>query len=968
VKGAGLFLLLGGSLAAQEVLEPGRTIELRLTAADPGLADLGPSRTFVHRVRLAGRVKVFPHVLAWSTETDAALRVAGGEGPERIEASRQSRYQFLRRECREDADLSVTVAAQAPGRVFLRVADAGETGQTLEAVRNARGGLDRVEAWSRAGRQAEAGVELQRLVERLLAVEDADASLRVYETLRSLGARARLLGHRGPAGAAYEGVVRFADRFFPEDHADALLARRLLADHHYQCGDFARARSLAEAALATLSRVPTPGDEAKLSWEEQLSAILTSLGDLPAARASQERIVRALEARRAPDDPVLLQARLHLSTILLRQGQRAEARELQERLLEICVHSSRSDRAPLLAVKAGLGDTLAELGELDRALAVKREVMEERLRQLPGNHPVLQADRMMLARTLLGAGDPRAARPLLEDALRIADRLESPISPQRAGLLHDLAWTLAELGDRAELPRVLESLARSTRERLLHYERSSDPRGIAAQAVSASAEIAAVLTLAPPLEPLRAEAFSLVETARAIGFERHRLAALERRGDAGLRREIDDLRAEVRRLDREVEARLGAGPDELLDAVRRREAARERLRAAHARLPGAAEELGPATVGRVARSLGPGEAAAGYWRHARSHRDPTDRGYLALVVRPDGSLAWVDLGAAAAIESAARAWLRPGHEAGDARSGETLRRLVLDPVRAAAGDAKRLWMALDEALHGVPLDALPAKEGPGVVGDALEIVRVPALRVLGAEAGPALREPTLLACGGIDYGAGRLAPLPETLGEVQGVAASFRAAFPDAPPSVPLAGGDARKPAFVSRVPGARFLHVATHGWFAESSPPAASREVLAGFLPMALCGLAFAGANAEGGAGVLTAEELAGLPLGDCELAVLSACETGLGLSRPGQGLASLQHALHVAGTRTSVAALWRVPDAPTRELMRGLYRRVWEERLPKARALWEAKRELRTRRDPGGDPLYTPRDWAGWSLVGQP
>jgi CHAT domain-containing protein len=136
----------------------------------------------------------------------------------------------------------------------------------------------------------------------------------------------------------------------------------------------------------------------------------------------------------------------------------------------------------------------------------------------------------------------------------------------------------------------------------------------------------------------------------------------------------------------------------------------------------------------------------------------------------------------------------------------------------------------------------------------------------------------------------------------------------------------------------------------------------------MALCGLAFAGANAEGGAGVLTAEELAGLPLGDCELAVLSACETGLGLSRPGQGLASLQHALHVAGTRTSVAALWRVPDAPTRELMRGLYRRVWEERLPKARALWEAKRELRTRRDPGGDPLYTPRDWAGWSLVGQP
>ena len=77
----------------------------------------------------------------------------------------------------------------------------------------------------------------------------------------------------------------------------------------------------------------------------------------------------------------------------------------------------------------------------------------------------------------------------------------------------------------------------------------------------------------------------------------------------------------------------------------------------------------------------------------------------------------------------------------------------------------------------------------------------------------------------------------------------------------------------------------------------------------------------------MITAEELAGLDLSSCQLAVLSACDTGIGLQRAGLGVASLQTALHAAGVRSAVTSLWKVPDAATAELMADFYRRAWIE-----------------------------------------
>ena len=132
----------------------------------------------------------------------------------------------------------------------------------------------------------------------------------------------------------------------------------------------------------------------------------------------------------------------------------------------------------------------------------------------------------------------------------------------------------------------------------------------------------------------------------------------------------------------------------------------------------------------------------------------------------------------------------------------------------------------------------------------------------------------------------------------------------------------------------------------------------------MLLCGLVLSSDATGSGAGtawngIVTADEISTLDLSDCELAVLSACQTGAGVRQAGLAISSLQRALHIAGARSVVTSLWNVPDESTKELMVGFYRGMWSEKKSKSRALWDAKMALRA----SGHPL---RDWAGWVLSG--
>jgi CHAT domain-containing protein len=202
--------------------------------------------------------------------------------------------------------------------------------------------------------------------------------------------------------------------------------------------------------------------------------------------------------------------------------------------------------------------------------------------------------------------------------------------------------------------------------------------------------------------------------------------------------------------------------------------------------------------------------------------------------------------------------------------------------------------------------------------------------------------------------------LPGTAREVEALAE-----LAGSRPRVQLQGAEASTARLLRELPRARWAHIATHGFFAHPNtrstlrgdpalhksighqPPVGLRN------PMILSGLVLAGANRPSAAvtqadqaaddlGIVTAEAIAGLPLPDLELVVLSACETGLGLVGGSEGVFGLQRAFHLAGAHNVVASLWKVDDQATAALMAVFYDQLWRQNKPPIEALRTAQLTL--------------------------
>jgi len=148
-------------------------------------------------------------------------------------------------------------------------------------------------------------------------------------------------------------------------------------------------------------------------------------------------------------------------------------------------------------------------------------------------------------------------------------------------------------------------------------------------------------------------------------------------------------------------------------------------------------------------------------------------------------------------------------------------------------------------------------------------------------------------------------------------------------------------------------LHLATHGFFLEDQIIDPSMEKGPRYEnPLLRSGLALAGANTsmKGGTlpeeaedGILTAEDVSGLDLTETELVVLSACETGLGEIRTGEGVFGLRRAFMLAGAKTLVMSLWKVADLTTPIIMGRFYDNLLNKKLPRDESLREAQLYLR-------------------------
>jgi CHAT domain-containing protein len=384
-------------------------------------------------------------------------------------------------------------------------------------------------------------------------------------------------------------------------------------------------------------------------------------------------------------------------------------------------------------------------------------------------------------------------------------------------------------------------------------------------------------------------------------------------------------------------------------------------------------------------------------RNAEAYGPPH---YAAYVVRKYGTPRGQDLGAAEEIDqmidalrlalcNPARTDLKERARAVDER--------VMRPLRATIGDATRLLISPDGDLNLVPFEALVDERGHYLIeryatayltsGRDLLRMRVkraprsnavivadplfgePASGDLPASSQTPAVMPGLSATIGDDFSTMYFAPLGATADEARAIKALF-------PEATLLTGWRATK-GRLQQLEAPRMLHIASHGFFLRDAAhditqaPAASmrgtRATSASINienPLLRSGLALAGANLTRDRhekGILTALEASGLNLWGTKLVTLSACDTGIGEVRNGEGVYGLRRAFVLAGTETLVMSLWPVSDSVSRETMVTYYSGL-SAGLGRGDALRQAKLEMLKRRG-RQHPFY----WASFIQSGE-
>jgi len=334
------------------------------------------------------------------------------------------------------------------------------------------------------------------------------------------------------------------------------------------------------------------------------------------------------------------------------------------------------------------------------------------------------------------------------------------------------------------------------------------------------------------------------------------------------------------------------------------------------------------------------------WRHKEGAEPYGEPRYIVFVIRKNGEVGWRELGAAKDIDDAIaslRRALRDPKRSDVQRLARVVDQKIAEPVRALTGDAKHLLISPDGELNMLPFEALVDKAGRYLVQNysvnyvtsGRDLLRMRVRRE--SKANP-------LVIANPDFGetpetaeteqkrAGKpadrtgvntkrkfsdtyFAPLSGTAREAN----SIKNLFPDAS----ILTGTGATETQLKKAAAPKILHIATHGFFlrddASAATPAPKIEN-----PLLRSGLAFAGANRSGDNtddGILTALEASGLNLWGTKLVVLSACDTGVGEVRNGEGVYGLRRSFQIAGAESLVMSLWPVSDLVTRELMTGYY-----------------------------------------------
>lgn len=341
--------------------------------------------------------------------------------------------------------------------------------------------------------------------------------------------------------------------------------------------------------------------------------------------------------------------------------------------------------------------------------------------------------------------------------------------------------------------------------------------------------------------------------------------------------------------------------------------------------------------------------------------------YLGIVIKK-GSLGIVNIGLADTIDKSIAAFRAQIIEE---KPEPFIYPIVWKGIDSCLAAIDKVYLSLDGAFHQLSINALKDESSKYVIDKySLQFVgNIKDVVSLKKSQNKIVKPKTAFLIGNPMYGTHDLIPqLPGTEKEVKSVTATLKALGLTA---TALYGKEATETR-MKAIKSPDILHIATHGYFLADVSKMETSKVLgidisaAKDNPLLRSGLLLANCDnvfdenyrAPGADnGVLTAYEAMTLNLDKTDLVVLSACETGLGSVKQGEGVYGLQRAFLIAGAKSIIMSLWSVSDEATMELMIMFYSN-YAKTGNKQQAFADAQKKLKAKYK---EPFY----WSAFVML---
>jgi CHAT domain-containing protein/Tfp pilus assembly protein PilF len=794
-------------------------------------------------------------------------------------------------------------------------------------------------------------------------------SIVTARVLNNLAVLYKAQGRYSEAEALYRKTLDIRERTLGPDHLDVAASLNNLANLLLVQAYYGEAEADYQRALDITERNLGDSDPKIAIGLNNLAALYHMLGRYADEEPLYRRAMDILSNAYGPEHPDVAQAMNNLGYMYHDMGNYAEAEPLYQQALTIEERTQGMEHPKVAATLSNLARLYSDQGQYDLAEPLIRRSLAIGEKAQGADHPEVAEILNNLGDLLQRQERFSEADAAYQRALTILERTVGKTHPVEARTLFGLAMVARHAGNflaaRQQESRAFtirrknfsEGFARLAERNALEYSRFFQDE--------ASNYLSILLDSPDGSTSNRKEIVRVILSTKGQVsdgvFLRHRsvsaIAAL-----------VDSLNQARQRLSRMyVEGpqaeRTWAYETDLARATQHKEQFEVDLakRSAELRSENLVADIDPA---RVVAKLPPQSALVDFMRYEHhASLDSTEGRYLAVVIRSNGRLSVHELGRAVDVDSAVaryrRRFMNPanGEWSGPeyAAAVQELYRLIWEPLSSALSNVNFIFLAPDGALSLVSFAGLSSGDGSYLI-EQYAFHYILSGRDLLSPVSTAPRGNGLLALGDPDFNAapsariGKSAPgrlfaglqtaiagitprnvtsgcralrdrqvskLPGTRLEVERLADQWRSFRQE--PVLTFFDNQSSEENLKRNSHGKRVIHVATHGYYI--SDECRSRPGSSGYFgesPLLQSGIFLAGSNLMGqgavdqGAedGIVTAEEIAGLNLQGVQLVILSACETGMGVVRSGEGIFGLRRAFEMAGAQSVISTLWSVDD----------------------------------------------------------